>query len=260
MKVIDLYRHPVKSFTPERLDSVEVNGGKVQGDRVLGFRFGDQGALDDWAWRRKINFISLSNTPAMALLDLSYDDDTRTLRLNYEGDIFAEGSIDSKEDRLNLSEALGEFVISLDINPLVNHPERVPLNLIGDGRQGLFHDSEIGGVTIFSRESLAALEASMGSSVDGRRFRSNVIIEGAGAWEEISWSGRITIGDHAYMTEKTIPRCLATHANPGNGERDHDIMKSLTTANGFDIPTFAIRLLPVEDHTVIRVGDTVSVG
>lgn len=259
MKVVDLYRYPVKSFTPERLDRVEVNGGKVQGDRVLGFRFADQGTPDDWAWRRKINFISLSNTPAMALIDLSYDDHTRTLRLNYEGEMFAEGSIDSKRDRLDLSEALGEYVTSLDINPLVDHPERVPLNLIGDGRQGLFHDSEIGGVTIFSRESLAALEVSMGASVDGKRFRSNVVIDGAEAWEEISWSGQVTIGDHAYMVEKAIPRCLATHANPVDGERDHDIMKSLIMANGFEIPTFAIRLLPVEGHTEINVGDAVSV-
>jgi uncharacterized protein YcbX len=100
----------------------------------------------------------------------------------------------------------------------------------------------------------------MGTAVDGRRFRSNVVIDGAEAWEEILWSGRVTIGYHEYMTEKTIPRCLATHANPVDGERDHDIMKSLITANGFKIPTFAIRLLPVEDHTEIHVGDAVSVG
>ena len=259
MQVVELYRHPVKSFTPERLDSIEVNGGKVQGDRVLAFRFADQGAPDDWAWRRKINFVALSNTPAMALLDLSYDDATRTLTLNYEGEMFVEGSIDSEEDRYDLSEALGEYVTSLGTNPLVGHPERVPLNLIGDGRQGLFHDSEIGGVTIFSRESLTALEASMGITVDGRRFRSNVVIEGAEAWEEISWSGRVTIGDHVYTAEKTIPRCLATHANPVDGEQDQDIMKSLITANGFEIPTFAIRLLPVEDHTEIHVGDGVEI-
>jgi uncharacterized protein YcbX len=260
MKVIELYRHPVKSFTPERLDRIEVYGGKVQGDRVLGFRFADQGGPDDWAWRRKINFVALSNTPAMALVDLNYDNESRILTLNYEGEIFAEGSIDSKEDRHELSEALGEYVASLEINPLSGHPERIPLNLIGDGRQGLFHDSEIGGVTIFSRESLAALEASMGASVDGRRFRSNVVIDGAEAWEEISWSGRVSIGEHVYMVEKTIPRCLATHANPVDGERDQDIMKSLIVANGFEIPTFAIRLLPVEDRTEIHVGDTVEVG
>ena len=140
-KVVELYRHPVKSFTPERLDEIRVIDGKVVGDRVLGFRFADQGAPDDWAWRRKINFIALSNTPAMALLDLTYDDARRTLTLNYEGEMFAEGSIDSEEDRLDLSEALGEYVTSLDINPLVDHPERVRrLVLVGqivDDHQGV---------------------------------------------------------------------------------------------------------------------------
>jgi hypothetical protein len=260
MKVVDLYRHPVKSFTPERLDRVEVNGGKVQGDRVLGFRFADQGTPDDWAWRRKINFISLSNTPAMALLDVSYDDDTRTLRLNYEGEMFAEGSIDSEEDRLDLREALGEYVTSLDINPLVDHPERVPLNLIGDGNQGLFHDFEVGGVSLYGKESLKAFESHMGTEIDGRRFRTNIVIDDIDAWEELSWTGRVKIGGSDFAVDRTIPRCLVTHANPVNGERDHEIMKGLIAANGMEIPTFSILLNPLDDDSVIRVGDSVTVG
>ncbi len=260
MKVVELYRHPVKSFTPERRDQLHVIGGKVQGDRVLGFRFADQGAPDDWGWRRKINFVALSNTPGMSLLELNFNDESRILSLNYGGELFAEGSIDSEEDRFDLSDAVGEYVTSLDINPLVNHPERIPLNLIGDGRQGLFHDSEVGGVTLFSRESLRALESYMGASVDGRRFRANVVIVGATAWEEISWSGRVNIGGHVYEVEKTIPRCLATHANPRSGEQDQNIMKSLIAANGHQTPTFAVRLIPVEAQSSIRVGDSVEVG
>ncbi|MBT4126403.1 MAG: hypothetical protein HOE43_08410 [Chloroflexi bacterium] len=65
MKVIELYRHPVKSFTPERLEQLQVIDGKIQGDRILAFRFADQGAPDDWSWRRKINFVALSNTPGI---------------------------------------------------------------------------------------------------------------------------------------------------------------------------------------------------
>jgi hypothetical protein len=135
----------VKSFTPERVDELRVVDGKVLGDRVLGFRFADQGAADDWEWRRKINFVGLVNSPGIALLELGYDQESRILSLKYEGEPFAQGSIDSEEDRLDLSEAIGEYVTSLDINPLVGNPERVPLNLIGDGRQGLFHDFENGG-------------------------------------------------------------------------------------------------------------------
>jgi uncharacterized protein len=259
-KVVDLYRHPVKSFTPERLDELSVKNGKIQGDRVLGFRFADQGAPDDWAWRRKINFVALSNTPGIPRIDLNFNDESRVLTLSHESKTLAAGSIDSGDDRVSLSKALAEFVSALEINPLVGHPERVPLNLIGDGTQGLFHDFEDGGVTLFSVESLKALESHMGTVVDGRRFRTNVIIEGAEAWEELSWKGEITIGESAYKVNRLVPRCLSTHANPANGERDHDIMKSLITANGHKEPTFAIQLTPLENEVAIRVGDSVSVG
>ena len=259
-KVIELYRHPVKSFTPERLDELLVKDGKIQGDRVLGFRFADQGAPDDWAWRRKINFVALSNTPGIPRIELNFNDESRVLTLNHAHKELAAGSIDSSDDRVRLSKALAEYVSALEINPLVGHPERVPLNLIGDGRQGLFHDFEDGGVTLFSAESLKALESHMGTAVDGRRFRTNVIVEGVEAWEELSWTGQISIGASAYKVNRLVPRCLATHANPANGERDHDIMKSLITANGYKEPTFAIQLAPLDDEAIIRVGDSVEVG
>jgi len=260
VRVVDLYRHPVKSFTPERLDQLHVVDGKIQGDRVLGFRFADQGSPNDWSWRRKSNFVALSNTPGIPLLELSFDDDSRVLTLKYENEIFTEGSIDSEEDRLDLSEAVGEFVTSLEVNPLVGHPERVPLNLIGDGHQGLFHDSQDGGVTLHSVESLKALESHMSTTLDGRRFRTNVVIEGVEAWEELAWTGQISIGSGVYEVSKRVPRCLATHANPVNGERDHDVMKSLISANGYEEPTFAVRLSPLDERSVIRVGDAVTVG
>jgi len=59
VKVLELYRHPVKSFTSERLEELQVSNGKVEGDRVLAFRFADKGAPDDVSWQRKHNFIAL---------------------------------------------------------------------------------------------------------------------------------------------------------------------------------------------------------
>lgn len=259
-KVIEMYRHPVKSFTPERRDELRVASGKIVGDRVLAFRFADQGAPDDWEWRQKHNFVALSNTPGMVRLELAFDDQSRILSLKYQGEIFTEGSIDSEEDRTDLSEAVGEFVTSLGTNPLAGHPERVPLNLIGDGRQGLFHDSAEGGVTLYSAESLGALSSHMNTDIDGRRFRANVVVEGVDAWQELSWTGRVKIGESEYEVVKTIPRCLATHANPTDGERDQDVMKDLMSVNGFEVPTFAVRLDPLDDEAVIRVGDSVTVG
>jgi uncharacterized protein YcbX len=261
-KVVELFRHPVKSFTSERLDELRFVDGRVVGDRVLAFRFADEGAVEDWTWQTKNNYVALANTPGMALLELSFSDESRVLSLKYHGELFAEGSIDSEEDRFDLCEVIGEYVTSLDTNPLVGHPERVPLKLVGDGRQPVFHDTAAGGLTIYSSESLKSLESQMGTEVDGRRFRSNVVIDGIEAWEELSWTGRLSIGDGDYKVVKSVTRCLATHANPVSGERDLQVMDGLVHANGIEAPTFAVRLEPVrqEVETVVRVGDPVVVG
>ncbi|MDP6666853.1 MAG: MOSC domain-containing protein [Dehalococcoidia bacterium] len=265
-KVTELYRHPVKSFTPEPRGQLRVVDGRIAGDRVLAFRFADKGPADNWAWQKKHNYVALVNTPGLALLELEFDDESRRLSLNYHGESFAEGSIDSEEDRRDLSEAVGEYVTSLDINPLAGHPERVPLKLIGDGRQGVFHDSEAGEVTLYSTESLEAFESEVttdtGTSVDGRRFRANVVIDDVEAWEELSWTGRLTIGDGEYQVVKPVTRCLATHANPASGERDMQVMDHLVSANGIAAPTFAIRLESVhpEIETSINLGDPVVVA
>ena len=261
-KVVELYRYPVKSFTPERRSELSVVDGRVTGDRVLAFRFADKGSVDDWKWQTKHNFVALVNTPGMALLELGFDDVSRVLSLRFQGELFAEGSINTEEDRIYLCEAVGEYVTSLDDNPLVGHPERVPLKLVGDGKQGLFHDTSAGGVTVHGAESLKSLESQVGAPVDGRRFRTNVVIDGVEAWEELGWTGRISIGDHEYRVVNPVTRCLTTHANPVSGERDMQVMDGLVDTNGVEAPTFAVRLEPSRRGltTSISLGDSVVVG
>ena len=39
-RVVSLFRHPIKGFTPESVDSLIVQAdGRIAGDRVLAFRF-----------------------------------------------------------------------------------------------------------------------------------------------------------------------------------------------------------------------------
>ena len=52
-RVVALYRHPIKGFTPESRESLTVlPSGRIAGDRVLGVRFADTAAADD-AWSPK---------------------------------------------------------------------------------------------------------------------------------------------------------------------------------------------------------------
>src|SRR5215213_9536059 len=94
-RVAALYRHPIKGFTPERRESLTVlPEGRVVGDRVLGIRFADTPAADD-AWSPKPGMLVLMNTPALARIAAQYDDKTRRLRLDLDGETLIDEALDA---------------------------------------------------------------------------------------------------------------------------------------------------------------------
>jgi len=258
-RVVALYRYPVKGFTPEACERLTVlEEGRIAGDRALGFRFADSG-LPDSAWSRKQGYAVLVNTPGLARLHVRFDAATRRLRIALEGDVLADDNIDG-DGRARLAAALQRYVLSLPENPLADHPERLPLTLIGDGVTPRYQDSEKGEITLHSRASLAEVATALKDpALDEVRFRSNITIEGVTPWEEQAWvGGRLRIGDVEFDVTKPKTRCLATHANPSTGERDLPVMQTLVKAFGQAQPTFAVALMTRGPGGEIRVGDTVS--
>jgi MOSC domain-containing protein len=258
-RVVALYRYPVKGFTPEACDVVEVlDQGRIAGDRVLGFRFANSGAPEA-AWSKKHEFVALVNTPGLARLRLRFDHRALRLRICLEDAVLVEAALDGQGRQL-IAAALESYVLTLDENPLASHPERLPLRLVGDGVTPRYQDNEAGQITLHSRASLAAVGHALGGDgLSELRFRSNIAIDGLDAWEEQSWIGRrIRIGRVDFETVAPKTRCLATHANPDTGERDLPILKTLTGAFGQKKPTFAIAMLPSAAGGRIQVGDKVS--
>ena len=71
--VVALYRYPVKGFTPEVCEVLDVLAqGRIKGDRTLGIRFANSDVIDD-AWSKKHEFIALVNTPGIARLHLRFN-------------------------------------------------------------------------------------------------------------------------------------------------------------------------------------------
>jgi uncharacterized protein len=135
-----------------------------------------------------------------------------------------------------------------------------PLRVIGDGSTPRYHDAEAGQVTLHGRGSLHALTAAL-AHVEGseRRFRSNIALEGLGAWEEQRWVGRkVRIGTVTFDVVRPKVRCLATHANPTTGERDVPMLTTLTKVFGQEKPTFAVAMVPSHAGGHIHVGDHVT--
>ena len=272
-RVVALYRHPVKGFTPESPAELTVQAdGRIAGDRVLAFRFAeattpeDRDGLEHWP---KSTGLALESFPALAALRLTYDDAELRVRIEHDGAVLVEAGLDDA-GRAELTAAMTEFVRATPEGTRLSRPGRLPLALVGDGVTARFQDRHRGYVSLHSTASVAALSEALEQPVDDRRFRSNVVIDGADAWDELGWEGRIRIGDMHLHTAGPIVRCLATHANPDTGERDAKVLTTLTGRLGQAAPTLGrLLILPGVSGAVgdgsgtggrIRVGDEVVVG
>lgn len=256
-EVVALYRYPLKGFTPEPVERINVlPGGRVAGDRVLNFRFADA-AVADTAWCRKYHGVVLANTPGLAQLNVRFDEQAQRLTIRFGTHTLAEHALD-EAGRRHLVDAITAYVLSLDVNPLQGQPGRLPLKLVGDGTTPRYQDNEAGQVSLHSRASLASAGTAFGdANLDERRFRHNIVIDGVPAWEEQSWvGGRLRVGQVAFETVVPKVRCLATHAHPVTGERDLQVMQLLVKKFAQKEPTFGIGMLS-QAGGEIRVGDRV---
>lgn len=261
--VAALYRYPVKSGTPEPRESLELlPSGRIAGDRVLAFKFADnEAASDDWS--PKQGMLVLMNTPALARLNIRYDDKEQRLAIALNGKTLADERL-TPEGRGRIAEAMAAYALSQDENPLKDHPERLPLRLIGDGVTPRYFDANDAGapeVTMHSRASLRALGGALkAGDFDERRFRSNIAIEGTDEWADLESVGKtIRIGALEFGVPRPKPRCLATHANPATGVRDLQVLTTLTHTFGQDRPSFAVAMVALNAPGTIRVGDPVAV-
>jgi hypothetical protein len=175
--VVALYRYPVKGFTPEVCEVLDVLAqGRIKGDRTLGIRFANSDVIDD-AWSKKHEFIALVNTPGIARLHLRFNHQSLRLGISLDDTVLVDETLDD-DGRKNIAAAIENYVLQLDENPLSSHPDRLPLRVVGDGITPRYQDNEAGLITLHSRESLAAVANAVGDAdLSELRFRSNIRCE-----------------------------------------------------------------------------------
>jgi uncharacterized protein YcbX len=118
-------------------------------------------------------------------------------------------------------------------------------------------------VTIVSLASVEEL-ARQGerASLDARRFRMTIELEGCRAHEEDTWAGRrVRIGQVELVIGEQVPRCVVTTLNPDTGQRDFSTLKVISRYRGVaprTAPPFGVYarvLVP----GVVHVGDDVAI-
>jgi len=260
-QVAALYRYPVKGMTPEPVEQLRVGGdGAVEGDRVLGFLLADAGEPPRGEWWPKTAFVVLMNTPGLARFDVRLDSEGRRLAICIGDAVFGEAELDDEASRQQLANEVTAYVVGLPHSPLVGHPERAPLRLVGDGMTPRYHDRGANHVTIINRASVRALAEALGDEVDERRFRGNVLVEGLAPFEEQTWQGRrVRIGEAEFAVTTPVIRCVATEADPTLGEWNLPVLKTLVHAFAQDRPTMGVLAEPRRGGGAMAVGDAIEV-
>lgn len=259
--VAALYRYPVKGFTPEVREQIVVqDDGRVEGDRVLAFRFADavepedEGGLPYWPKKRGL---ALMDMPSLARLRLTYDSGRGHLTISDGEHPLVDAALDDA-GRQQIEDAVTAWLRQTPDARHLERPGRLPLRLVGDGVTSRFQDRPRGYVSVHAAASVAALDRTTDAVVDDRRFRSNIVVEGIPPWSELQWQGRVRIGDVVFAVQRPIVRCAAIMANPDTGRQDAPLLRVLTREFGQSVPTLGVLLLPEDGGGVLRVGDPVE--
>jgi uncharacterized protein YcbX len=245
-----LYRYPVKGLSPEPLASVALAAGEtIPFDRAYAIENGP-GRFDAAQPRHlpKTNFLMLMRNERLACLSSRFDDATHTLTLARQGRQVA---------RADLASALGRRLIEQFFAAYMEAELRGPPKVVcAPGHS--FSDVAAKCVHIVNLDSVRALERMLGRSVDPRRFRANLYLEGIEPWSELRWVGRrLRAGAVRLAVIKRTSRCAATNVDPATGARDLAIPASLQRALGHaDFGVYAV----VEDGGEIGVGAAVQVS
>jgi uncharacterized protein YcbX len=235
MRVLELWRYPVKSLQGERLPEVALGPYGLAGDRR-------------WALFDARTGLGLTARRVPDLLFASG-------RLRADGDVevvLPDGTVTA--DDAVLSRWLGRPVslqpaARLSGAPVYESPddqeERTPGWHRWEGASGAFHDNPGFRVSLVSTGTLG--------SWDRRRFRANVLLDGA---EEDALVGtRIRLGGAVLAVDAGIERCvMVTRPQPGGIGRDTAVLTTIHRRRGGEFAVGAAVLRP----GTVALGDAVA--
>ena len=215
-----LFRHPIKGFTPQELDSARLVAGEAfPGDRLFAVEDGPCG-FDPAAptFIPKGRFAVLAKIARVARARTRYDEETGVLRASAAGAADFEG---------RLTDEAGRTAFANWLTALLADAATGPLRVV-DGAGHRFLDHPKGHISIVNLASVRDLEARLGRPLDPLRFRANLYVEGWPAWAENAWADQeMVLGQARARVFQPITRCAAPGVDPVTAERDIDVTGAL---------------------------------
>lgn len=249
--IIALYRHPVKGLSPEEISEAQLEvGAHFPCDRLFALENGPSGySVDAPEHMPKIKFLMLMRNEQLARLETTFEPGTGILTIRRGGTIVASGDVTTDTGRGAIEHFFEAFV---------GDALRGPVRLLAAPAGFRFMDSRSGFVSILNRATLDVIAASLGrETLDARRFRGNILINGMAAFAENDLVGRkISLGAAELEIIKRIDRCAATDVDPNVGIRDVGIVGALERAFGHHDCGIYARIIKAG---AIRTGDRLQV-
>jgi uncharacterized protein YcbX len=249
-KVTGIYRYPVKGFSPEELDRVDLApGATIPFDRAYAVENGPIGFdADAPHYFPKIRFLMLMRNERIARLRTTFDPATTLWRIEADGTRAVEGRLDRADERARI-----ESWLSSHFADELRGPPRI---LWGNGHS--FSDVAKKVVHVVNLASVRDLERHLGGTIDPLRFRANIYVDGLAPWAEFDWIGTtVATPEVAFKAVKRTERCAATNVDPQTGARDRTIPADLMRLYGH---TDCGIYLEVKQGGRLAIGDALDVG
>jgi uncharacterized protein YcbX len=233
MRVLELWRYPVKSLQGERLDVAPVGTGGIEGDR-------------QWALFDAATGLGLTARREPDLLFAA-------ARLRGDGSVeivLPDGTVTTDDDVL--SDWLGRRITLRSAaevteqrryeSPDDDLDERSGWHDWEGAAGGAFHDNANGRLSLVSTGTLG--------DWDRRRFRSNVVLDGAG--ESRLVGATVRLGGAVVDVVEPIPRCVMVTRPQGGGiGRDTAVLKTIHRVHGGNLAMAGL----IRQPGTVRTGD-----
>lgn len=265
MKVVSLWRYPVKSMMGEELNACQLTEKGVLGDRAYGVVDKETGKLvnakNPKKWPNMFRYRAAFTKP----IELSKP--LPSVRITLPNG----NMIDSSEESVHqcLSDSFGrEVVLSTPTSHNIEFEGYIPEEIKELDRPGTifsssspndtFFDSAM--VHIITTNTINALrEWVPNSRIEPRRFRPNIILDipNAAGFIEEKWVDKIIgIGDYVKLKiTKPTARCVMTTLPQGDLPQDLNVLRALAKHNKGNFGVYA----EVIETGLVKVDDKVTI-
>lgn len=211
-----IHRYPLKGFGAQALQEVQLDKGHgLAFDRAWAITNAERVIAAQGAWTPCQAFVRLTKNIHLPLFDVQFDAQALQLKLMHRD---GRGLVVDLSSGVSIERANEVFArwFPAQSSQAGLRPQLAVASL-GAG----YWDHSDATLSIIHLPSVVQLGAAAGISLDARRFRGNLLIEGGAAWQEFEWLGhRVRIGDVELEVLRPIDRCVATSVNPLTAERD----------------------------------------